>query len=88
MWIVEFPAQASASCQSTQAHFFWRDTQRKGVQNIKFFWYKLKQAPVHLSVMWIVAFPAQASASCQSTPAHYLWREYINPVVQNIELFW
>ena len=27
MWMLQFPAQVSASCQSTPAHYLWRDTQ-------------------------------------------------------------
>ena len=72
MWIVAFPAQVSASCQSTPAHYLGRDTQIQVSKTNNCLGTNYKQAPLHLNVVWIPAFPAQVSASCQNTPAHYL----------------
>ena len=75
VWMLQFPAQASASCQSTPAHYLWRGY-RDPVDQIS--------APLvqfvnmHLNIffiLWMLQFPAQASASWYCTPAYYLWRE-------------
>ena len=75
LWMLQFPAQASASWYCTPAYYLWRET-------------LIHLSNIHCSVCTIykmhlkilvrvmdVAIPMQAIASCRSTPAHNLWRD-------------
>ena len=93
--MLQFPAQVSASCQSSPAHYLWRDTQIQCLKISASIGTNYEHATPDFSQKRHVdlPFPAQASASTENTLAHYLWRDTqiqlpksLRPLVQLINM--
>ena len=74
MWILSFPAQASASTENKPAHYLWRDIQIQLPKSLRPL-VQFINMQVNILLLRMLPFSAQASASTQSNPAHHLWRD-------------